>query len=54
MSVIVRRIPGSKVDQLEKLINEFLAKPEWQNCQLAGSFVSPDGESVVLIFNKTA
>lgn len=54
MTVIVRRIPGSKVDQLEKLINDFLAKPEGKNCQLASSFVSPDGEAVVLIFNKSA
>jgi hypothetical protein len=54
MKVIVRRIPGDKVDQLEKLINDFLAKPEGKNCQLASSFVSPDGEGVVLIFNQTA
>ncbi|MCA1963374.1 MAG: hypothetical protein LDL31_05455 [Prosthecobacter sp.] len=54
MTVIVRRIPGSKVDQLEKLINEFLAKEDGKNCELASTFVSPDGESVVLIFNKKA
>lgn len=54
MKVVVRRIPGDKVDQLQDLINAFLAKPEGKNCQLVSSFVSPDGASVVLIFNQTA
>jgi len=52
MTVKVRTIPGDQVADLEKVINDTLAKPDAVGYGIAAAFPSPDGASIVLIFQK--
>ena len=52
-NVIVRAIPAEKADQLETLINSYLGKEENHGAVLAAAFPSPDGQSILVIFQRT-
>jgi hypothetical protein len=52
MTVKVKTAPGAQVANLEKIINDALAKPEAAGYGLVAAFPSPDGTNIVLIFQK--
>jgi len=53
MTVKVRTVPGDQVADLEKVINDTLAKPEAAGYGIVAAFPSPDGTRIVLIFQKS-
>jgi hypothetical protein len=52
MTVKVKTTPGAKVADLEKTINDALARPDAAGYGLVAAFPSPDGTNIVLIFQK--
>ena len=52
-TVIVRSIPADSSDRLEELINAYLAREENHGAVLAAAFPSPDGEAIIVMFQKT-
>jgi hypothetical protein len=52
MTIKVRIIPGDQVADLEKILNDTLAKPEAKDYGVVAAFPSPDGETIVVIFQK--
>jgi hypothetical protein len=52
MTVKVKTAPGEQAADLEKIINDTLAKPEAAGYGLVAAFPSPDGKNIVLIFQK--
>lgn len=52
MTIKVRTYPNDQVDQLESKLNEILAKPDSAGFSLAATLPAPDGENILLIFQK--
>lgn len=52
MTVKVKTVPGDQVAELEKIINDKLATPEAAGYGLVAAFPSPNGENIVLVFQK--
>jgi hypothetical protein len=52
MTVKVRIVATAELGELEALINETLSQPASKGFELATAFPSPDGENIVLVFQK--
>ena len=51
-TIKVRSFANDQVDQLESKLNEILAMPESKGFQLIAVCPAPDGENLLLIFQK--
>ena len=52
MTTKVRTITGDQFADLEKILNDTLAKPEAKDYGVVAAFPSPDGTNIVVIFQK--
>ena len=52
MSVKVRTFANDQIDKLETKLNEILAKPESAGYELVAVCPAPDGDHLLLIFQK--
>lgn len=52
MTVKVKTVAGGEAANLEKLLNDALAKPEYAGFTVAAAFMSPDGSTIVIVLQK--